>query len=560
VDVLAPGDFLQRKMESSEIHCPNLPAAGRKPEASPQARRNRRLLSVHVAVLLGVCVMPLVGLALYFLSTGLHREIAIAEQRRAGLVHVQKSVGILQKAVRLAWSENGDDVEMMRGLEEALAEMEGMELPGNMGNAPVVPDGQGGRNMDAAALWQNVKDSDAGSQDRAVALRKLTQQLHHSIFEVSDVSGLSSGSENEISALTDVVSVCMPGHVDHLMHMHESLGRDLKAMGWDDATRKAAAIFVRQLEHEDIQRLDRSVEAALKADLRSAKRSHAFQSTFPAQAASLLGGLQRLADALRPFDNGQPITLRPEEFDEVLRAAFENAVTGWDASIHQLDVLISEQIGEAVSRRNDAIWITGMVMVALLPLAWGYFRFCIRPVMQAMVDEAARYQKEAEEAWLEADESTRRLRQTQAALYGHSAVLSIDLEHRIFMANEKSCELAGCSKLEMERQFYRPTQSPTEDDGDFSLSLWAHLEQGRVWHGNMCRHTRDGGLIWVNATIFPFIDREGRPVEFVAIETDITELVTARERAEAGVDQSRGERGEIHGEGACGDLSDFGFQ
>lgn len=523
-------------MESSKSDIPTGGRTEKKPEASPQAKRNRRLLSVHMAVLLGACVMPLVGLALYFLSTGLHREIAIAEQRRVGLGHVRQSVAILQKAVRLAWSENGDDAELMRGLEESLSGMEQVQVPGNIQAAPVIqPAPHSPPKVHVGVLWQGVKDSHAGSANRAAALRKLTSRLHHSIFEVSDESGLSSGSENEISALTDVVAVCLPTHVDHLMHMHEGLSQDLKAKGWDEVTRKAATIFVRQLEEEDIKRLDRSVQAALKADLRSAKMSHAFQNAFPVQAGALLGGLQRLADALRPFEDGSPITESPEEFDEVLRAAFESAVTGWDASIHQLDVLISEQISEAVRRRNEAIGITAVLMVILLPLAWAYFRFFIRPVMQAMVDEAARHQKDAEEARLEADETTQRLRQTQAALYGHSAVFSIDLQHRIMMANEKSCELSGYAREEMERQFYIPCQTPAEEGRDFSGALWDQLEKGRIWNGNLCRHKKDGGIIWVNATIFPFIDREGRPMEFVAIETDITELVMARERAEDAV-------------------------
>jgi PAS domain S-box-containing protein len=509
---------------------------GRRPEASTQVRRNRRLLSMHVALLLGVCVTPLVGLALYFLSTGLHREIAIAEQRRIGLGHVRQSVGILQKAVRLAWSENGDDAEMMQGLEDALAGMEQAPVSGSIQLGPAMPSaGQAAHKVHVGVLWEEVKGTDAGSDDRATALRRLTEKLHHSIFEVSDESGLSSGSENEISALTDVVSVCLPTHVDHLMHMHESLSRDLKAKGWDDATRKVAGIFVRQLEQEDIKRLDRSVEAALKSDLRSAKKSHFFQNAYPAQAAALIGGLQRLADALRPFENGEPITESPEEFDEVLRAAFESAVTGWDSSIHQLDVLIAEQISEAVSRRNEAIGITAALMVILLPLAWAYFRFFIRPVTQAMVDEAARHQKDAEVARLEADETTGRLRQTQAALYGHSAVFSIDLGHRIIMANERSCETSGYGKEEMERQSYLPTRTAADEDRGFSESVWAHLEEGKVWNGNLCRLTKDGRTIWVNATIFPFIDRQGKPVEFVAIETDITELVIARENAEDAV-------------------------
>lgn len=504
------------------------------PEPSLHAKRNRRRLSMHVAVLLVTCATPLIGLALFFLSTGLHREIAVAERERAGLSHIRQAVGVLQKAVRLAWSENGDDAKMIRGLEDALSGMDQLSVSGNIQTSTIIlPEGRDSQKDNVTTLWQGVKDADAGSIDRVTALRRLTERLHQNIFEVSDETGLSSGPENEISALTDVVAVCLPGHVERLMHMHETLAPNLKARGWDASNREVASIFVRQLEQEDIKRLSRSAQAALQADLRSTHTLGSFQSEYPLQANALLASLQQLAKALRPFEAQEPATESPQDFDEVLRAAFESAVTGWNASIHQLDVLVADQISVAVSRRNQAVGIAGILMVVLLPLIWAYFQFFIRPVIQSMVDEAARHQKDAEEARREADDTIRRLRQTQAALYGHSAVFSVDLEHRIIMANERSCELSGYLKEELEQQVYTPIRTPL--DRDFSASLWSHVGRGKLWNGNLCRHTKTGRVVWVNATIFPFLDRLGHPVEFVAIETDITELVTARQDAEEAV-------------------------
>ncbi|WP_345715380.1 hybrid sensor histidine kinase/response regulator [Luteolibacter yonseiensis] len=508
-----------------------------KPGAASQAARNRRLLSIHVALLLGACVTPLMGLALYFLSTGLHREIALAERERAGLGHVRHAVGVLQQAVRLTWTEDGEDEAMMRELEEALEAMDQMSVTGNIQASSIIqPAGSAPeQKADAGALWEGVKNTDAGSKDRTAALRKLTEHLHQKIFEVSDQSGLSSGAEDEISALTDIVAVGLPTHVDRLLHMHESLAHNLKTKGWDASSREVAAVFAHQLEQDDIKRLSRSMDAALRADLRSSKTLKSFQDEFPTQAEKLLLSLRQLAVSLRPYEEEKAIAGDPRQFDEVLDAAFESAVTGWDASIHHLDILVADQISEAVSRRNHAIGIAGVVMLVLLPLAWCYFRLLILPVIRSMVDEAARHQRDAEEARREADDTTRRLRQTQAALYGHCAVFSIDLAHRIIMANERSCELSEYPKEELEQQSYIPIRTPLDEDRDFSSSVWSQVEGGRVWNGNLCRRTRSGRLIWLDATIFPFLDRQGRPVEFVAIETNITELVTARENAEEAV-------------------------
>ncbi|MDB6079031.1 MAG: Multi-sensor hybrid histidine kinase, partial [Akkermansiaceae bacterium] len=121
-----------------------------------------------------------------------------------------------------------------------------------------------------------------------------------------------------------------------------------------------------------------------------------------------------------------------------------------------------------------------------------------------------------------------------AALYGHSAVIVIDLEHRILAVNARLSQLSGYSSAEMVGQAFVPIASPG-NPSDLMPALWSQVERGEVWNGNFCQKARDGRLIWVNATIFPFLDEWGRPVEFVVIETDITELVQAREDAEEAV-------------------------
>ena len=92
------------------------------------------------------------------------------------------------------------------------------------------------------------------------------------------------------------------------------------------------------------------------------------------------------------------------------------------------------------------------------------------------------------------------------------------------MTGYRSGEVVGCSP----RIFNSGLHSPK-----FFGELWSTLQAGRVWRGVVRNRTKEGRLYWVDATMFPFRDADGRPCEFISIQTDITELVHAREAAEA---------------------------
>jgi len=485
-------------------------------------------------MLLSACALPFVGLVLYFLSTGLHREIAVAQRERVGLAHVRQTVTALQSAVRLSWSENGDDPRALADLDAAIASLDAVEktVSGSVANAPVVFPASANQKGDMKGLWTNVKVADPGSTDRFMALRQLAARLHQGIFETTNDSGLSAGPENEISALTDVVAVCLPLHVERLLHMHETMVSDLENRGWDQSTITAAGIFARQIEDEDIKRLVRSINAALDADAHSAHVVDSFQSSYRIEGETIVEGLQKLSAAVKPMAGGAAPPVPPKEFDDVLNSAFESAINGWNVSISQLDVLVGDQIHEAEIHRDHALWIAGTVLLLLLPLSSFYFRFFIRPQMQALVDDAAKLQREAEEARAEADESTRRLRQTQEALYFHSAIAAVGLDHKIIAVNERLCLLSGYRRAELVGRDFNLVAGSLEQASE---SIWEQVSGGETWQGTLHHPSKSGESIWVNATIFPFIDQAGKVVEFVAIETDITELVQAREAAEAAV-------------------------
>ncbi len=499
---------------------------------------------VHLLIFVAVCSLPFVGLAMYFLSTGLDREISVADRERVGLMHVAQSVNVLEHAVRMAWAGTDNDAQLTRKVDEALAALSQVEgdLGGGMRLSPATFAAGSSSHLDAphhqenarkiTEIWQQVKATTPGTVHRSAALHQLVSQIHDGIFQTSDRSGLGAGPENEISALTDVVAVCLPPYVERLLHMHERMVPKLHDGHWDVPTREDAAIFARELREEDLRRLSRSVEAALYADAHSAHVLESFQRDYPPQAERLLDSVRRLTGAVDPMAAGAGPEESVQAFDAILLEAFNAAIVGWNASIRQLDDLVADQISEARDHRNEALLLSFVLSAILLPLAWVYYHFFVRALISQMVTLTAENELAAEAARAAADESILRLKQTQAALDDHSAVTVVDVGGRILAINDRMCQLSGFSR---ERLLLGPFASLVAEgfEGVVLAEMWATAKRGEVWHGTIQHRNKDGQPFWVDATVFPFRNREGQAHEFVVIETNITELVGARETAES---------------------------
>lgn len=140
-----------------------------------------------------------------------------------------------------------------------------------------------------------------------------------------------------------------------------------------------------------------------------------------------------------------------------------------------------------------------------------------------MQEKRSEQQQQLEKHQIEQQKIFNELNDQKFALDQHAIVTITDKDKNITFANQKFSQISGYSQDEVLGKNHKIVNSGYHPKIYFT-SMFSIIENGDIWHGEICNRAKNGDYYWVETTIVPLVDDILNLKSYIAISTDISRL------------------------------------
>jgi PAS domain S-box-containing protein len=340
------------------------------------------------------------------------------------------------------------------------------------------------------------------SQEQAEEMRAQEEELRQNMEELTATQEEMRRILKEVEAKEQYVSSLLNVSSDMIF----TVDRNFRLVTWNKAMEKSVEGFGVRLEKGF------DTMAWYPESEKEQQRNH-YRRAFAGETFEFMASTQQKGVLYHFLTVYAPLRDSNSEIFEV--AVFSKDVTEMVAARREAELLRDE-----AQRQADEIRQQGKLL-------------------QQNLEEIAAQKERMEQQLIEISDLKEHL-EAREKVFGLTTILSeSDLYGTITHVNSKFCEVSGYTPEELIGKPHNIVRHPDMPKELFKL-LWATIKKGEPFRGIVKNRKKDGGHYWVDATIVPIRNKEGKVVKYIGARYHITNEALAEEMFKAQFKKANG--------------------